>query len=111
MSPYGGTGKKQRKTGRLSIKAKVIAVTLDKQWGMILKKVEDGSRLFISLDEYHRRTTMIRLYLPEDDIVKEAHPQLSPRECLIATQPYMYVNFRSLNFDPFTRVNIVLTAW
>ncbi len=85
MSPYGGTGKRQRKTGRLSIKAKVIAVTLDKQWGMIQKTADDGSPLFINLDEYDRRTTMIRLYSPDGDHAKESYPQLSPRDFLIAT--------------------------
>lgn len=60
--PYGGTGKKQRKVDRLSMYSEVIAVTLDKKWGMIRRRTNDDTLLFIELQEFNRGTTKIRLY-------------------------------------------------
>lgn len=74
--PFGGPGKKHRKTDRMSSSAMVIGVTLDQKYGLIQKPAADGNPLFISLDERDRGNSHLRLYQMEGAVSKD---QREPR--------------------------------
>jgi len=99
--PYGGSSKRShKKTNRYAELSEIVAVTLDRKWGMTRRKDDEGNNLFVNLDDYSRGIQMLKLYLPEDPAMRyQSQNWYGPRVCgYLNLSPFTYRN--EVSFSP-----------